>query len=85
MYPTWDDNGIIRAPPYATQFEDLSYLVNKLLLKIYGDQTKPTVPKKQHNIPTVLADAVSKGGSVDEYATHVSANSTKTSYIDPRD
>jgi hypothetical protein len=33
----------------------------------------------------VPADAVSEGGSVDEYATHVYANSAKTAYIDQRD
>jgi hypothetical protein len=59
--------------------------VNQLLLKVDGDKTKPPAPTKQHNIPSVHADAVSEGGSVDEYATHVYANSTKTAYIDPRD
>jgi hypothetical protein len=35
-----------------------------------------------HNIPLVPADAVSEGGSVDEFAIHIYANSTKTAYID---
>jgi hypothetical protein len=56
-----------------------------MFLKVDGDQTKPPAPTKQHNIPSIPADAISQGGSVDEYATHVYANSTKTSYIDPRD
>jgi hypothetical protein len=30
-----------------------------------------------------MADAIPEGGNVDEYATHVFANSTKTAYIDP--
>jgi hypothetical protein len=54
-------------------------------LKVDGDQTKPPAPTKQHNIPSIPADAISEGGSVDEYATHVYASSTKTAYIDPRD
>jgi hypothetical protein len=79
MFPTWDDLGAIVAPPYATQVEDLYNLVNQLLLKVDGDQTKPPAPtNKQHNIPSTLADAVSEGGSVEEYATHVCANSTET-------
>jgi hypothetical protein len=53
-------------------------------MKVDGDQTKPPAPTKQHNIPSVRADAVSEGGNVDEYATHVYANSTKPAYIDPR-
>ena len=85
LYPTGDDSGDIRAPPSAAQFENLYDLVNQLLLKVDGDQTKPPAPTKQHNIPSVPADAVSEGGSVDEYATHVSAHSTKPAYIDPRD
>jgi hypothetical protein len=85
MYLAGDDSGDIRAQPYAPQFENLYNLVNQLLLKVDGDQTKPPAPTKQHNIPPVLADAVCEGGSVDEYATHVSAKSTKPAYIDPRD
>jgi hypothetical protein len=54
-------------------------------MNVDGDQTEPPAPTKQHNIPSVHADAVSEGGSVDEYATHVYANSTKPAYIDPRD
>jgi hypothetical protein len=37
MYPIGDNNGAIRAPPSATQFEDLYNLVNQLLLKVDGD------------------------------------------------
>jgi hypothetical protein len=85
MYPTRDDSGDIMAPPSAAQFKSLYNLVNQLLLKVDGDQTKPPAPTMQHNIPSIHADAVSEGGSVDEYATHISANSTKTAYIDPRD
>jgi hypothetical protein len=85
LYPTGDDNGDIMAPPYAAQFENLYNLVNQLLLKVDGDQTKPLAPTKQHNIPSVPPDAASEGGSVDEYATHVYANSTEPAYIDPRD
>jgi hypothetical protein len=85
MYPTGDDNGDIRAPPSAAQFENLYNLVNHLLLKVDDDQTKPPAPTKQHNIPSVRADAVSEGGSVDEYATPLSAHSTKPAYIDPSD
>jgi hypothetical protein len=85
MYPTEDDIGDIRAPPSTAQFEDLHKLVNQLLLKVNGDQTKPHAPTKQHNIPSVPADPLCEGGSVDKYATLVSANSTKTVYIDPRD
>jgi hypothetical protein len=48
--------------------------------KVDGDQTKPPAHNKQHNIPAVF-----EGGSVDEYATQVYANSAKTAYIDPRD
>jgi hypothetical protein len=41
---------------------------------------------KQKDIPLVPADdTVSENGSVDEYATHVLANSTKTAFIDPGD
>jgi hypothetical protein len=87
MYPTGDDSGDIRAPPYAAQFENLYNLVNHLLLKVNEDrdQTKPPAPIKHHNIPSVHADAVSECGSVDEYATPLSAHSTKPAYIDPRD
>jgi hypothetical protein len=42
-------------------------------------------PNKHHNIPSEPADALSEGGSVDDYPTHVCANSMKTAYIDPRD
>jgi hypothetical protein len=59
-------------------------LVNQMLMKVDGDPMKPPVPTKEHDIPSELADAVSEGGSVDEYATHVYANSTKTACIDPR-
>jgi hypothetical protein len=85
MYPTRDDNGDVISPPSATHFENLSNLVNKMLMTVDGDHTKPRAPNKKHNIPSVPADAVSKGGSVDEYATHVFVEFTKTSYIDPRD
>jgi hypothetical protein len=85
LYPTWDDSGDIRAPPSAAQFENFYYLVNQLLLKVDVDQMRPPAPTKQHNIPSVPADAESEGGSLDEYATHLYANSTKTAYIDRRD
>jgi hypothetical protein len=85
MYPTWDDNEAIKAPPSASQFDDLYNLDNQLLLKVDGDQTRPPALNKQHNIPFVPADAVSVGGSLEEYATHVFANSTKTVHVDPRD
>jgi hypothetical protein len=77
--------GAIRAPPSAAQFEDFYNLVNQLLLKVDIDQTKALAPNKQHNIPSLPANAISEGVSVDEYATHAYANSTKTAYIDPRD
>jgi hypothetical protein len=60
-------------------------LVNNLLLKVDGDQTKSPAPTKQQYILFVPADARFEGGSVDEYATLVSANKAKTAYIDPRD
>jgi hypothetical protein len=85
MYPTGEDSGDIRAPPSAAQFENVYNLVNLLLLKVDGDQTKPPAPTKQHNIPSIPADAISGGVSVDEYAMPLSANSTKPAYIDPRD
>jgi hypothetical protein len=85
LYPTGDESGDIRAPPSATHFENLYNLVNHMLLKVNGDQTKPPASTKQHHIPSVPADAVSKGGSVDEYATPLFAHSTKPVYIDPRD
>jgi hypothetical protein len=85
IYPTGDDSGDVRAPPSAAQIENLNNLVNPLLVKVDGDQTKPPAPTKQHNIPSVHADAVTEGGSVDEYATPVSANSTKPAYFDTRD
>jgi hypothetical protein len=83
LYPTREDNGKIRAPPYEAQFEDLYNLVNQLFMKIDGDHTKPPTPNMQHNIPPVPADAIAEGGSVNEYATHVYVDSTKTAYIDP--
>jgi hypothetical protein len=55
MYSTRDANGDIRAPPSASQFEDLYNLVNELLLKVDGDQTTPMAPNKQHNLPSVPA------------------------------
>jgi hypothetical protein len=55
------------------------------LTKVGGEQTKPLAPNKQDNIPSVPGDAVYEGESVNEYATDVYANSTKTAYIDPRD
>jgi hypothetical protein len=67
MYPTEIDNGSIMAPP----FEDLNYLVDELVLKVDGHETNPLAPKKQHNIPSVPADAIVGGGSVDEYTTPV--------------
>jgi hypothetical protein len=85
MYPTRDDNGDIRAPPFATQLKNLYNIVNQLILKEDGDRTKPPAPTKQHHILSIHADAVFEGGSVDEYATLVYANSTKTAYLDPRD
>jgi hypothetical protein len=85
MYLAEDDNGAITAPPYAAQFENLHNLDNLVLSKVDGDHTKPQAPNKQHNIPSVLADSVFEGGSVDEYATYIYANSTKTAYIDPRE
>jgi hypothetical protein len=72
MYPKGDDNGAIRAPPYAAQFEDLFNSVNQTLLKVDGDQTKSPAPNKHHNIPLVPGGEVFEGGSVDKYATHVS-------------
>jgi hypothetical protein len=56
-------------------------------LKVDGDQKNPpmTINKHHNNIPSIPADAVYESGSVDEYATLVYANSTKTAYIDPRD
>jgi hypothetical protein len=54
-------------------------LVNKLILKIDGDQTRPPTSYKHHNIPLVSADAVYEGGSVDEHATHAFA---KTAYYE---
>jgi hypothetical protein len=84
LYPTRDDNITISTPPYATQFEGLYNLDNQLLLKVDGDQTEPPSPNKQENIPSIPADAAFEGGNVDEYATPISANSTKTAYIDPR-
>jgi hypothetical protein len=54
-----------------------------MLLKVDGDQTKPQAPNKQHNIPLIPANAEYEGGIVDEYATHVYANLSKTAYIDP--
>jgi hypothetical protein len=85
MYPTRDDSGDARSPPYATQFENLCKLANKLFIKVDGDQRKSPFPNKQHNIPAVPADAAYEGGSVDEYAMPIAAISTKTAYIDPRD
>jgi hypothetical protein len=77
LYPTRDESGAIMAPQYVTQIEELYNVANQLLLKVDGDKTKPPSPNKQHNIPSLPADAISEGGSVDEYATHVYANSTK--------
>jgi hypothetical protein len=85
VYPTREDHGAIRAPPFAPQFEHLCNRVNQVLLKVDGDKTKPLAPNNQYNTPSLPADAVSEGGSVDQYATHVSASSTKTAYIIPRD
>jgi hypothetical protein len=85
LYSTRDDSGDITAPPFATHFENLYNLVNQLLMKVDGDQTKPPAPTKQHSSPSLHADALSECGTVDEYATLVSANSTKPAYIDPRD
>jgi hypothetical protein len=57
-----------------------------MLSKLDDDQTKPPALNKKHNIPSLHADAIIfEGGSVDEYATLVCANSTKTATIDPRD
>jgi hypothetical protein len=85
MYPTRDDNGDIRAPPCAPQFKNLHHLVSHLLLKVDDHHTKPTSPNKRRNIPSLPADAVYEGGSVDEDATHAVAQSIKTTYIDPRE
>jgi hypothetical protein len=61
MCPTWgDNNGDIKAPPYAVQFENLYNLVNQLLLKVDVDPTKPPTPNKQHNIPSFPACVVSE-------------------------
>jgi hypothetical protein len=78
MYPIGDENGAIMAPPSAARFEDLSNLVNHVLLTVDDDKTKPQAPNKKHNIPRVPADKVCESGSENEYATHVCANSTKT-------
>jgi hypothetical protein len=84
MYPTWDDNGGIKAPPYASQVENFYNHVNRVLLMVDDDHAKPLAPpKKQYAIPQVSADAEYRGGSVDEYATLVFVNSTKIAYIDP--
>jgi hypothetical protein len=72
MYPARDANGAIRAPPFATQFEDMCNIVNQLLLKLDGEKAEPPAFNKQYSIPSVLADAVSEGDeSVDENATPV--------------
>jgi hypothetical protein len=85
MCPTWNDNGDVKSAPFATQFENLCNLAIHMLLKVDNDQTKPPAPNKHDKVPSIPADAVSEGGSVDEYATHVFPNSTKTAHIDPRD
>jgi hypothetical protein len=85
MYRTGEDNGAISAPPSTKRFEDLYNLVNHMLFKVDGDRRKPPAPNKQHNIPSIPADGVSKGGSVNKYATPIFAVSIKTAYIDPRD
>jgi hypothetical protein len=85
MCPIGDDNGDVRSPSSAAQFENLCNLDNHLLLKVVSDQTRPQAPHTHHNILIVPSDAVFKGGSVEEYATHVFAISTKTAFIDPRD
>jgi hypothetical protein len=54
-------------------------------MNVDGDQTEPLAANKHNNTSSVPADALYGGGSVDEYGTHVYANSTKTAYIDPRD
>jgi hypothetical protein len=54
-------------------------------VKVDADQTKLPAPNKHHNTPSIPADAICEGGNVDEYATHVYANLTKTAYIDPQD
>jgi hypothetical protein len=54
-------------------------------MKVDGDETKQLALNKQLNIPSVRVDGVFEGGSVGEYATHVSPNSTTTAYIDPRE
>jgi hypothetical protein len=65
MYTAWDDNGKILAPLFASHFENLYSFVNQLLMKVDCDQTKPQALNKQHSIPSIPADAVSKGGNVD--------------------
>jgi hypothetical protein len=83
MYLTWDDNGDVGSPLSATQFENLYIFVHNVLLKVDGDQTKPPAHVKEHANPLIPADAVFEGGSVDEYATPISANWTKTAYVNP--
>jgi hypothetical protein len=78
-----DDNGDVKSSPCATHFENLYNLTCYPIALVDGDRTKPPPPNKQHNIPSAPANAVSTGRSVDEYATHVCVNSTKTTYIDP--
>jgi hypothetical protein len=85
IYLIWDNNGDIRAPPFAWQFDNLYNLVNELLLKVDGDRTKQRIPNKHNNIPSIHTDVGSEGGSVHEYATPVYSSSSKTTYIDPRD
>jgi hypothetical protein len=46
---------------------------------------KYVVHNKQHNIPSLPADAVFEGRSVDEYATHAYFKSTRTTCADPCD
>jgi hypothetical protein len=45
---------------------------------------RPSAPSKQTSIPTLPAYTVCTVRSVEEYATLVHANSTKTAFIDPR-
>jgi hypothetical protein len=85
MYPTRDDNGDVRSPPFVTQFENLCSLVNQQLPKVDGDLTKPQTPYKDHYNSSFPVDAVFVGGTEDEYATHVAADSTRTAYIHPLD
>jgi hypothetical protein len=54
---------LTRNMTFAMQFENMFIPFNQLLMIVDGDHAIPAASNKQHDISSILADAVSEGGA----------------------